>query len=330
MLHDTGGRSQVAPKRKALVAAVRRCYASPVLPFQKGSLPLFRFAGIQVYLHWSWFLVAAYSVFERRERYEALVYAAAEYVALFLIVLMHEFGHSLACRQVGGQSDHIVLWPLGGIAFVRPPHRPGAMLWSIAAGPLVNVLLVPVTYAFMHWSLGGAAMGSPDLQEFAVAVFVVNLVLLVFNLLPIYPLDGGQILQSLLWFAFGYARSLFISSIMGFVGLAGLVALDQYLAPGSLWTVVIAAFLGTRCWQTFTFARERLAFERRPRDMTRSCPACGAHPLRGLALPCGSCGRPFDAFAANGVCPQCGTEHPDIRCLDCGEMRPIATWPRTN
>src|SRR5205823_4575722 len=67
-----------------------------------------------------------------------------EYVSVFVIVLMHEFGHALACRQVGGIANRIVLWPLGGIAFVDPPRRPGAYLWSIAAGPLVNVILLPV------------------------------------------------------------------------------------------------------------------------------------------------------------------------------------------
>ena len=55
-------------------------------------------------------------------------------------------------------------------------------------------------------------------------LFSINLVLLVFNMLPIYPLDGGQILRSLLWFAFGQARSLMIASYVGFVGVAGLVA----------------------------------------------------------------------------------------------------------
>jgi Zn-dependent protease len=71
---------------------------------------------------------------------------ALEYVTLFGIVLLHEMGHALACRQVGGQANLIVLWPLGGVAYVSPPPRPGATLWSIAAGPLVNVALLPVLY----------------------------------------------------------------------------------------------------------------------------------------------------------------------------------------
>lgn len=76
----------------------------------------------------------------------------AEYLALFGIVLLHEFGHALACRQVGGKAERVVLWPLGGIALVQPPPRPGALLWSIAAGPLVNLVLVPLTWCLSHWS----------------------------------------------------------------------------------------------------------------------------------------------------------------------------------
>ena len=115
-----------------------------MMPSGQRGFRLFRFAGIDVFLHWSWFVVAAYELQERAGQYSSFVWNVAEYLALFLIVTLHEFGHSLACRQVGGAADHIVLWPLGGVAYVRPPQRPGATLWSIAAGPLVNVVLIPV------------------------------------------------------------------------------------------------------------------------------------------------------------------------------------------
>lgn len=300
-----------------------------MVSLQNGSIRLFRFAGIQVYLHWSWFLVAAYSVSERRERYHELFYALAEYLALFAIVLLHEFGHSLACRQVGGRSDQIVLWPLGGIAFVQPPHRPGAVLWSIAAGPLVNVVLLPIAWLFWGWCEQSAlAATSPDLPAFGAAVFWINAGLLIFNILPVYPLDGGQILQSMLWFVIGYGRSLLVASLLGFVGVIGIVALFQYLDPGSLWTLVIAFFLGSRCWKSFKDARERLVFEKRPRNALYACPVCHTSPLQGLAIKCGACGQPFDPFPTGGVCPACGAVHPDIRCLDCGEMRPIGAWRR--
>src|ERR1044071_1206495 len=113
-------------------------------PTRKGSFHLFRFAGIDLYLHWSWFAVAAFEIQNRASGYSSLTWNVVEYLALFGIVLLHEFGHALACRQTGGQADTIVLWPLGGIAFVKPPPRPGAYIWSIAAGPLVNAVLFPL------------------------------------------------------------------------------------------------------------------------------------------------------------------------------------------
>jgi Zn-dependent protease len=113
---------------------------------RRGSIRLFRFAGIDLFLHWSWFLVAAFEIYNRVGRYSSVIWNLLEYLALFLIVMLHEFGHALACRQVGGVANRITLWPLGGIAYVNPPPRPGATLWSIAAGPLVNVVLCPVLF----------------------------------------------------------------------------------------------------------------------------------------------------------------------------------------
>src|SRR4029077_14532742 len=124
-----------------------------------GSFRLFRLGGISVHLHWSWLVVAVISLQYRMNKYDSQAWAVAEYLSLFAIVLVHEFGHALACRSVGGRADHIVLWPLGGIAFVSPPPRPGALLWSIAAGPLVNVVLVPIT---MGAVFAAAAIGLPD------------------------------------------------------------------------------------------------------------------------------------------------------------------------
>jgi Zn-dependent protease len=92
-------------------------------PTRQGSFRLFRFAGIDVYLHWSWFLIAVYGISLRAGRYSSMTWPVLEYLALFLIVLIHEFGHALACRQVGGQANQIVLWPLGGVAYVAPPPQ---------------------------------------------------------------------------------------------------------------------------------------------------------------------------------------------------------------
>src|SRR6204780_1087775 len=161
---------------------------------RQGSIHLFRFSRIDVFLHWSWFLVAAYEIRARKGTYSSVTWNVLEYLALFLIVTLHEFGHALACRQVGGTADTIVLWPLGGVAYVNPPQRPGATLWSIAAGPLVNVVLAPIIMGFGRLSLVmGWYSAVPDLRPLVHAIFYIDAGLLFFNILPIYPLDGGQI-----------------------------------------------------------------------------------------------------------------------------------------
>ncbi|MCS7049005.1 MAG: M50 family metallopeptidase [Verrucomicrobiae bacterium] len=231
-----------------------------MFPTGEGSIRLFRVGGIQVYLHWSWFLVAVFELTTRREVYGSLAWNAAEYLALFGIVLLHEFGHALACRSVGGRAEQIVLWPLGGVAYVQPPERPGAVLWSIAAGPLVNVVLFTVLTA---WSV----FVWPDLESvprewwlFWRSLWIINVVLLVFNLLPIYPLDGGQILRALLWFALGRARSLQVAAGIGLVGTA-LLALGAIWLR-SVWAGLVVAFIGLNCWAGWKHARWLMQMER--------------------------------------------------------------------
>src|ERR1019366_505332 len=132
-------------------------------------------SGVDVFLHWSWFLVAAIEIQTRQGRYTSIVWNVLEYLALFTIVLLHEFGHALACRQVGGEANLITLWPLGGVAYVDPPQRPGATLWSIAAGPLVNVVLLPVFIAFVIVSRSmGWAHAMPDLYQLVRAIMWID------------------------------------------------------------------------------------------------------------------------------------------------------------
>ena len=217
-----------------------------------GSLPLFRVAGIQVYLHWTWLAVAYFEIGTRVNKYQSMVWNVIEYLTLFGIVLLHEFGHALACRQVGGQASRIMLWPLGGVAFVQPPPRPGALLWSIAAGPLVNAVLVPITVlAVVLAQAAGLPQTQPDFAHFLLSIAVINLGLLVFNMLPIYPLDGGQILQALLWFVVGRARSLMIAGFIGLAAAGGLLV----VAVGYLqdtWLALVAAFVAWQAWRGFS------------------------------------------------------------------------------
>ncbi len=294
-------------------------------PTRQGSFRLFRFAGVDVFLHWSWFLIAAYGISARTTAYSSLVWNVLEYLSLFLIVLMHEFGHALACRSVGGQANLIVLWPLGGVAYVDPPQRPGATLWSIAAGPLVNVALFPVLSILVLLSRSlGWPDAMPDAHAFLGAIWFINLVLLIFNLLPIYPLDGGQILRSLLWFVVGRARSLMVASIVGFVGVAGLIGLA--VLAQSVWIGIMSAFILVNCWSGLMHARALARAAKVPRRDGFACPDCRTAPPSGAFWICGRCGKPFDTFVTQAVCPHCGAQYPVTQCLDCGSAHPVIEW----
>ncbi len=309
----------------------------------KGCIRLGRVAGITLYLHWSWFLVAYIEIAYRRSAYGSVAWNVAEYVALFGIVLLHELGHSLACRQVGGKADYIVLWPLGGVAVVNPPPRPGAHLWSVAAGPLVNVALLPVTIGAC---LLARHFASPEVLEylgpFCVAVAVINLVLLVFNLLPVYPLDGGQILYALLWFVLGRVRALRVSCVLGLLGAAGGFLLAISLQ--SLWLIVLTVFLGFQAihglGQARTLAWLEPAADHLNRTVSLLHQGAGAealaecdhalelipegHPLRDSALACRAAAVAEADRSAAPVCRKCGATQKPMEppgteaCWNCG------------
>jgi tetratricopeptide (TPR) repeat protein len=219
----------------------------------RGSFFLFRFRGVGVFMHWSWLAVAFYEVVYRERHYSSLFWNAAEYFTLFGIVLLHEFGHALACRQVGGTANRIVLWPLGGVALVAPPPRPWPWLWCIAAGPCVNVALAALTIppVLVARDLGLAEF--PDLNHFLFAVAFMNLLVLAFNLLPAYPLDGGQIMFTLLWAWLGRGPALLTASAIGLAAAGGLALLAWHRE--SAWLALVAAFMGFGAWRGLSLAR---------------------------------------------------------------------------
>jgi len=284
-----------------------------------------RVAGIDLYLHWSWFLVALIEIQWRQRQYHSLVWNVLEYVALFAIVLLHEFGHALACRQVGGRADTIMLWPLGGVAYVDPPQRPGAMLWSIAAGPLVNVALLPVLVgAWYAARTAGWPITAHDPYVFLRSLAGIDFGLLAFNILPVYPLDGGQILRSLLWFVLGKARSLTVAAGLGVVGVVGLLALA--VVSQSVWTGLIAVYMLVNCWSGLKTARVLAKLEKLPRRPGFACPSCKMQPPLGPMWVCDRCGGNMDPFVSGAECPHCGAQHPVTMCPDCGRSTAIAEW----
>ena len=287
----------------------------------QGAFKLFQVSGLSVSVHWSWLLVAAYEVQSRRGGYSSIFWTILEYLALFLLVLLHEFGHALATRSVGGTADRIVLWPLGGVAYVQPPERAGATLWAIAAGPLVNLALLPL--------LGGIAFlmnlsrVGGDVQHLFDRLFVIDLVLFVFNLLPIYPLDGGKILHSLLWPFLGRARALRVATL---VGLAGAGCLLVYaILRADTWLIYLAAYGGYSAWNGYQQAGLLLERERAPRRANYVCPSCRQNPRMGAFWSC-PCGQRVDVFADGGVCAKCSRTLGAVPCIDCKSVSTVSDW----
>jgi Zn-dependent protease len=195
---------------------------------------------------------------------------------LFGTVLLHEFGHALSCKAMGGIAERIILWPLGGIAFVSPPMNPWAWLVTTACGPLVNAVLWPL---FWWINTYGLPMIAPSLSDTALAYLVVicgamewiNKALLLFNLIPAYPMDGGRLLQEILWFIVGYAKSLHIAGMIGTVAGGALVLLGLGAGPIRIpivdftlggQTNMILAVIGFMC------AMESFAIYRRSQEIS--------------------------------------------------------------
>lgn len=324
--------SEAAPAPSIRSATPRAEPALAGARIEGGSIRLFRVARIDVFLHWSWLLFALLRLQggsgddpSEFARYDAQAWYLVEYVGLFGMVLLHEFGHVLACRAVGGTANRIVLWPLGGFAAVAPPPRPAAWFWSIAAGPLVNVLLIGPTVAFwLACRAAGFEDAAPDVYRLAAGLAWINVYLLIFNLLPIFPLDGGWMLQSLLWAVLGRARSVLVTAVVGIVVV--LTILVVAIVQGSLVWGVMACFGLVFSLLGVQGARALRRMAGAPRRAGVACPDCGAAPPIGNFWVCPRCYARFDAFASAGCCPNCSTPAATVLCPGCSGNRPYPAW----
>ncbi|MBM4112018.1 MAG: hypothetical protein FJ253_01390 [Phycisphaerae bacterium] len=232
------------------------------------SLPISHVAGVTVRVH-ALFLVAIVAWLLKSMLVDPSTGAATPFdlphtvvvlIALFLIVLLHEFGHVAACRRVGGDADEILLWPLGGLASVDPPRRWTAELATTLGGPAVNAAIWVIGALVLGfgagWKMSTLAPNPLNPTAFASmpnsaleTVFLVhwiNWVLLLFNLLPFFPLDGGRVLLALLSRRLGFADATRIASRIGVVG-AALMAVAAIVVES--WTLgAVAVFCVLTCW----------------------------------------------------------------------------------
>ncbi len=174
--------------------------------FWQSGLRIGTFKGITVRLHWvllAWWLLS-YTMFVEADLGSGSSTLFAWALSTFLsfsIILLHEFGHCFAARYVGGQAHDVLLWPLGGLAMINVPSRPRAHFIATAGGPAVNVVIAIIAFPLFRLLEAGRPELLGNLFYWAVKWVLIewNLILLVFNLLPIYPMDGGRIFHALAW-----------------------------------------------------------------------------------------------------------------------------------
>jgi stage IV sporulation protein FB len=241
------------------------------------SIPIFRVAGIHVRIHVTFVLLLAwlgYGYYVQGGSAEA----AARLLFILLLfgcVLLHEFGHAFAAKAYGINTPDITLLPIGGVARLqRMPDKPMQELVVAIAGPAVNVAIALglfLVIGFRGVSMNGATIEGPGLLEKLMAI---NVVLVLFNLVPAFPMDGGRVLRALLATRLSYARATQIAAMVGqgcaFVfGFLGLF--------GNPMLIFIALFVYIGASQEATLAQMK--------DVSRGLPVSSAMVRDFRALP---------------------------------------------
>jgi stage IV sporulation protein FB len=221
-----------------------------------GEVRVGRLFGIPLRLHWSFLLFVGWLVFDGLRYGPAGMLDAIGWTSmLFGSVLIHELAHALVGRARGVAVEDIILLPIGGATrLTKLGDGARANLAMTAAGPLTSLALAAT--AGMAAFVTRAALFPVDIHHGTVIgrLFWLNLILGLFNLLPLFPMDGGRILQGLLSPRMGDRRSTIVAATVGQVLAAGLVILGL---TGNLWLVVIGFYLFVEAGREAGAATER-------------------------------------------------------------------------
>jgi len=212
------------------------------------SIKLFDVSGTAVRIHLTFFLLLAWiaAIHWSRGGPAEAVHGVAFIVGLFVCVVLHEFGHVFAARRYGIRTSDVTLLPIGGVASLeRMPEKPSQEIAVALAGPAVNLVIALVLVILLgaRFDLSQMAQLEQAQSTLMGRIAAANVMLLVFNLIPAFPMDGGRVLRALLTVRMGYTRATRAAAsigqglavIFGFLGLLGnpllvLIAIFIFLA----------------------------------------------------------------------------------------------------
>jgi len=201
----------------------------------KWSWKIGEFRGITVTLHATFLILIAFVVFSHWSDGHSVgktLEGVGFVLALFSCIVLHEFGHALMAARYGIKTRDITLLPIGGVARLeRMPEEPIQELWVALAGPAVNVVIATVLYVWIQLTASLTPLAQLGVTEgsFLERLMFINLIMIVFNMLPAFPMDGGRVLRALLATKLEYPRATQIAASIGqfmalmfaFMGLMG-------------------------------------------------------------------------------------------------------------
>ena len=209
------------------------------------SFKLFDVAGTAVRVHFTFFLLLAWigAVNWSRGGPAAAVDGIVFILLLFACVVLHEFGHIVAARRYGIRTPDVTLLPIGGVASLeRMPEKPSQEIVVALAGPAVNLVIALVLIVVLgaRFDLTHVAQLEQAQSTLTGRLAAANVALLVFNLIPAFPMDGGRVLRALLATGLGYTRATRVAASIG-QGLAVVLAIIGLM--GNPLLVLIAVFI---------------------------------------------------------------------------------------
>lgn len=185
------------------------------------SFRFIRLAGVDVYVHYTFFLLLAWVAFihwNQNQSVGAVVSGILFILTIFACVVSHELGHALTAKRYGIKTRDIILLPIGGVARLeKMPDKPMQELWVALAGPAVNFMIAAALAIYLFITNNFSPFGQLTMTTtpFIERIIGVNLFLILFNMIPAFPMDGGRILRALLATRMAYTRSTRISATLG-------------------------------------------------------------------------------------------------------------------